>query len=119
MKNTMWYAVMRDNDDTDWGTGSNNMDKAIEMAKKYRAEGSEDAEIPSQRISDLGALWDVSHVTIRDLRAHTGLTRTAFALRYLIPYRTVENWERGDSQCPDYVRLLLAQVTGFYRRPEA
>lgn len=80
---------------------------------------AEDAEIPSQRISDLGALWDVAHVTIRDLRAHTGLTRTAFALRYLIPYRSVENWERGDSQCPDYVRLLLAQVTGFYHRPEA
>ena len=45
MKNTMWYAVMLDNDDTDWGTGSNNMDEAIEMAKKYRAEGSEDAYI--------------------------------------------------------------------------
>ena len=79
---------------------------------------AEDAEIPSQPISDLGGLWDVAHVTIRDLRAHTGLNRTAFALRYLIPYRTVENWERGDSQCPDYVRLLLAQATGYYRRPE-
>jgi hypothetical protein len=45
MKNTMWYAVMRDNDDTDWGTGSNNMDEAIEMAKKYRADGYEDAYI--------------------------------------------------------------------------
>lgn len=45
MKNTMWYAVMLDNDDTDWGTGSNNMDEAIEMAKKYRAERSEDAYI--------------------------------------------------------------------------
>lgn len=77
-----------------------------------------DAEVPDQRISALGALWDVAHVTIRDLRAHTGLTRTAFALRYLIPYRTVENWERGNSQCPDYVRLLLAQATGYYRRPE-
>lgn len=36
---------MRDNDDTDWGTGSNNMDEAIEMAKKYRADGYEDAYI--------------------------------------------------------------------------
>ena len=77
-----------------------------------------DAEVPDQRISALGALWDVAHASIREIRAYTGLTRTSFALRYLIPYRTVENWERGDSQCPDYVRLLLAQVTGFYRRPE-
>ena len=66
----------------------------------------------------LGAIWDVAHASIREIRAYTGLTRTNFALRYLIPYRTVENWERGDSQCPDYVRLLLAQVTGYYRRPE-
>lgn len=79
---------------------------------------SADAEVPNQRISDLGALWDVAHASIREIRAYTGLTRTNFALRYLIPYRTVENWERGDSQCPDYVRLLLAQVTGYYRRPE-
>lgn len=78
-----------------------------------------DAEVPDRRISNLGALWDVAHASVREIRAYTGLTRTNFALRYLIPYRTVENWERGDSQCPDYVRLLLAQVTGFYRRPEA
>lgn len=77
-----------------------------------------DAEVPDQRISALGALWDVAHASVREIRAYTGLTRTNFALRYLIPYRTVENWERGDSQCPDYVRLLLAQATGYYRRPE-
>ena len=81
-------------------------------------EDAADAEVPDQRISALGALWDVAHASIREIRAYTGLTRTNFALRYLIPYRTVENWERGDSQCPDYVRLLLAQVTGYYRRPE-
>lgn len=77
-----------------------------------------DAEVPDQRISALGALWDVAHASIRDIRAYTGLKRTDFALRYLIPYRTMENWERGDAQCPDYLRLLLAQATGFYRRPE-
>lgn len=77
-----------------------------------------DVEIPDQRISDLSALWDVAHTSIREIRAFTGLTRTDFALRYLIPYRSVENWERGDSQCPDYVRFLLALATGFYHRPE-
>lgn len=78
----------------------------------------EGADIPEERIKTLGDLWDVAHASIRDIRAYTGLKRTDFALRYLIPYRTIENWERGDSQCPDYVRLLLAQATGFYRRPE-
>ncbi len=79
---------------------------------------AEDSEIPAQRINDLGAIWDVAHASIREIRAFTRLTRKDFAIRYLIPYRSAENWERGDSQCPDYVRLLLAQATGFYRRPE-
>lgn len=45
MSNNMWYAVMMDNDDSDWGYGSDNMDKAIEMAKEARANGNEDAYI--------------------------------------------------------------------------
>lgn len=45
MNNNMWYAVMMDNDDSDWGYGSDNMDKAIEMAKEARANGNEDAYI--------------------------------------------------------------------------
>lgn len=78
----------------------------------------EGSDIPGERIEALGALWDTAHASIRDIRAFTGLTRTDFSLHHLIPYRTVENWERGDNQCPDYIRFLLAQVTGFYHRPE-
>ena len=31
----LWYAVMRDNDDTDWGYGSDDLAKAQEMLKVY------------------------------------------------------------------------------------
>ena len=34
-----WYAVMCDNDDNDWGTGSNNYDTALEMVQQYLPEG--------------------------------------------------------------------------------
>lgn len=30
----IWYAILRDNEDNDWGTGSFNREEAIEMAKK-------------------------------------------------------------------------------------
>ena len=30
-----WYAVLRDEDDNDWGTGSYDYDEAVEMAKQY------------------------------------------------------------------------------------
>lgn len=79
----------------------------------------EDAEgdgITTSRIADLEELWDVAHATVRDIREHTGLTQAAFAVKYCIPKRSVENWESGSRSCPDYVRLLLAQVTGFYKR---
>ena len=33
-----WYAVMRDRDDQDWGTGANTLDEAMEMARKTGAE---------------------------------------------------------------------------------
>lgn len=78
-----------------------------------------EAEIPEARIEALGQLWDAAHLTIRDIRAHTGLSQAAFAVRYCIPRRTVENWESGDRQCPDYLRLLLSQTVGLYTRPEA
>ena len=33
-----WYAVLRDQDDNDWGTGSYDYDTAVEMAKAYGEE---------------------------------------------------------------------------------
>lgn len=76
-----------------------------------------DANIPADRIDLLARLWDAAHLTIRDIRQHTGLSQAAFSTRYCIPTRTLEDWERGARSCPDYLRLLLAQATGLYIRP--
>lgn len=76
----------------------------------------EGTDIPDDRIHSLGALWDVAHITIREIRAATGLSQVAFAQRFCIPRRTVENWESGASACPDYLRILLAQAVGLYTR---
>lgn len=79
---------------------------------------TEGAETPPERISAISGIWDVAHASIRDIRAYTGLTQAAFCTRYCIPRRTLENWESGIRSCPDYVRLLLAQASGMYARPE-
>lgn len=60
----------------------------------------------------LHAIYRAAHITVREIRTHTGLTQAAFALRYHIPKRSVENWEGGIRSCPDYLRLMLAQLTG-------
>lgn len=34
-----WYAVMMDREDTDWGTGSFDLDIAMSMVKKHYPDG--------------------------------------------------------------------------------
>lgn len=106
--NTLWTAALdcadRDTYVSDWALSSAWGD-------------APEADVPADRVEELGHLWDAAHLTIRDIRAHTGLSQATFAVRYCIPRRTIENWESGDRQCPDYLRLLLAQATGIYTMP--
>lgn len=44
---------------------------------------------------------------VRTLRSITGLTQTEFGNRYMVPKRSIQNWESGDRESPKYVRYLL------------
>lgn len=44
---------------------------------------------------------------IRSIRQKTGLSQAAFAERYEIPKRTIENWEAGIREPPIYVLKML------------
>lgn len=57
----------------------------------------------------LDKAWNMAHISIKDIRARTGLSQAAFAQRFCIPRRTIEDWEAGKRTPPDYVRLLLAE----------
>lgn len=46
-------------------------------------------------------------MTISEIRSASGLSRSAFARKYAIPIRTLENWESGTNVCPEYTRRLL------------
>lgn len=46
---------------------------------------------------------------IRELRSKLGYTQNEFALRYNIPFRTVQNWESGMRNPPEYVIKLLEE----------
>ena len=71
-------------------------------------------DIPNERITEIGDVWDVAHLTICDIRQYTGLSQAKFATRFCIPRRSIEDWESGARHCPDYLRLLLAQAVGLY-----
>ena len=40
-----WYAVLREQDDHDWGTGSEFYGEAVAMVKKLHQDGYQDAYI--------------------------------------------------------------------------
>lgn len=42
-----------------------------------------------------------------ELRSSTGMTRKQFADYFGIPYRTVQDWELGNRQMPDYLLRLM------------
>ena len=48
-------------------------------------------------------------MTIKGIRALTGLSQSKFAGRYGIPVRTLQGWEAG-KKVPDYVLVLLDRV---------
>lgn len=64
----------------------------------------------------LGQLWDVAHMSVRDIRTAAGLTQAAMASRFCIPQRTIEDWCAGKRTPPDYVRLMMAEALGLIRR---
>lgn len=83
----------------------------------WGAERPNDAEW-MQRIETLGRIWDAVHLTIREIRAATGLSQVKFGQRFAISNRNIENWEAAVNVCPLYTRLLLAQAVGLYQPPE-
>ena len=44
-ENNIWYAIMKDNDDADWGTGSYDLADAERKVREYRENGNDDAYI--------------------------------------------------------------------------
>ena len=51
-------------------------------------------------------------MNIREMRTALGDTQSEFAVRYNIPFRTVQNWEAGVRTPPEYIVDLLKQRVG-------
>lgn len=75
----------------------------------------EDEDIPAQRLDDLRSIYQAVNRTVREIVSASGLSQAAFAERYCIPRRTVENWCSGARECPLYTRLLLQRAEGLLK----
>jgi len=56
---------------------------------------------------------EILAVPFRDLLKAMDLTQTECCRRFEIPLRTVQHWANGDRECPSYVRLMMAELTGI------
>lgn len=45
---------------------------------------------------------------VRQVREETGMTQKRFAEYFKIPYRTYQDWERGERKMPEYMLRLMA-----------
>lgn len=70
------------------------------------ADGCVDLDAEKAKLS---TVWDVAHLSMRELVARTGLSQTAFAKQAGVPLRTVQDWCGEKRACPAYVRFLLAE----------
>lgn len=70
-------------------------------------------DIQTERIEMLGKLWDVAHMSVKDIRSHTEVSQRKFADAFGIPARSIENWDGGQRDTTPYVKLLLAHALGI------
>ena len=46
-------------------------------------------------------------MTIKEMRTASGMTQQQFSEKLQIPKRSIENWEGGKRECPEYLRHLI------------
>ena len=46
-------------------------------------------------------------ITFKELRQQSGMNLKGFGEYFEIPYRTIQNWENGQRQCPEYLLKLM------------
>lgn len=61
---------------------------------------------------ELRRLWMVVAAPFRQLLGELGMTQSSCARRWCIPLRTVQGWALGETRCPVYVRLMMAEICG-------
>lgn len=49
-------------------------------------------------------------MTVKELRAKTGLSQSQFAAHFGLPVRTLQDWEQGRREPPDYVVAMMERI---------
>lgn len=81
--NEIWYAVMRDHEDTDHGTGSFDRAEAIRMARKMREDGDGEAYVAAIDTDDDFCQEEIHDLLLKEVRWTEGWHENG-CLEYLV-----------------------------------
>lgn len=97
-----------------WKNALTQPDKELYIAEYGYPEWFDEISTDAAEIvKTLESIHTMAHMSVRDIISASGLTQSAFALKFCIPLRTVEDWAAGRRKCPDYTRLLFARYLGL------
>lgn len=71
---------------------------------------------PLKTLQILESIHDVAHMSVRDIICKSELTQSAFATKFCIPLRTVEDWATNKRKCTNYNRLMFAKSLGLLNK---
>ena len=66
---------------------------------------------------ELRRIWSAACLPFGDLLRELGHTQTSLSRRCGIPLRTVQDWAGGRRTPPGWVRLMIAELTGYIEAP--
>ena len=84
----------------------------------WAVSGAFGGDPTQERIEMVGAIYDAMHRSVKDIAAAAGMSHRKLAERFMIPYRTMENWCGGQNPCTDYARVMMQQLLGLMPTPD-
>lgn len=73
-------------------------------------EITEDEQEAVKIVTDI---YRVTRLSPKELIAEIGMNQSSFSRRFGIPLRTVQGWCLGEREMPDYIKYLIAELTGL------
>lgn len=66
-------------------------------------------------VRKLMEIHQIAHMTMAEVVERSELGASGFARFFEIPLRTVQNWIYGQRPCPDYIKLMTAELLGIIK----
>lgn len=80
-------------------------DVELYIAERGWQEWMDDCEDPGET---LNSIYSLANSSLKEIRESKGISRAAFSRMYNIPIRSLENWDSGSREAPDYIKPLIA-----------